>query len=635
MDQTFDQLTQQIQAASKDKAKETNFQELLNSNIKFVASTFNDADAPKQGFICQNDVLPSDLGLNLVTEIRKLHTKAALLLSISADRHLLDSILLKSLTILIHPEGDPSVKVPHQQKMKGDQELMVRFKVQVEGVYLVAVRLYNHHIRQSPLLVPVFVDPDQGLAKLGLTVSSSDNPDSSIQSVTSELDTSLRVPSLRKPNEIQESETTALKPVSNPQKSEEKVVNDIKEIPPFKWDEQVTCLFEHKDGKKYVGHIDWRFRNNNGIPLYVVESVDKTVRATVGEEKLTPLSESPETSSAEVTFTKIPEPTDEKPEVKEAAKRSEDTVSYRSPKIAEPRRFKWDEKKYVATFSESPETPSEVTSPKIAEPKPEVKEASKRSEDSVSSAVTSVTENVAAVEFAIGQSVVAWLAKSWRQAVIHSIPSASLYIVKLAGGGFHGVTPTLLKPSKALDCANTTWKVGDFAIARWGQDNTWYNVKIIEKHNSNGYLVNFSDYGNQDVVQEGDMVLSSRYIPDGSCVDLNVNQDEESSEAITEVNVKNEPSTKDWEVKLKEKAQDKAVIYGVGSNIEVTLHNDHHKDPETDQVPDKSSSLECSLCSRCPPRKLYHLACDGRPVCWGCGVKQINVKHACWVCKAR
>jgi len=539
-------------------------QELLNSHIRFVASTFDNADAPKQGFISQNDVLPSDLSLNLVTEIRKLHTKAAILLSVSGDRPLLDSILLKSLTVLIHPEGEPSFKVPHQQKMKGDQELLVRFKVQDEGLYLVSVKLYNHHIRQSPLLVPVFVDPDQGLAKLGITVSSSKNPDSSIQSVTSELDTSLRVPSLRRPNEIQESESTALKPVSTLQKSEEMVAKDVKVLPPFKWDENVNCHFEHKDGKKYVGHIDWRFRNNNGIPLYVVESVDKTIRVTVGEEKLTPLSESPETSSAEVT--------DDKPEVKDEPKRLEDPVSPRLSMVAKP---------HVD--------------------KPEVKEVPKCSADSVSSAVTSasVTENVATIEFAIGQSVVALLAKSWVQAVIHSIPSASLYIVKLAGGGFHGVPPTHLKPSKALDCSNTSWKVGDIAIARWSQDNTWYNVEIMEKYNRynrNGYLVKFSDYGNQDVVQEGDIVLSSRYIPDGNCVDLNVNQEEDFSEAITEVDVEKKSSNKD---------------------------------------PDISSSLECSLCSRCPPRKLYRLACDGRPVCWGCGVKQINVKHACWVCKAR
>ena len=74
------------------------------------------------------------------------------------------------------------------------------------------------------------------------------------------------------------------------------VVEDVKELPPFKWEKKAKCLFEHKDGTKYSGHIELRFRNSNSIPVYVVESVDKTTRVTVGEEKLAPLSESLEFS---------------------------------------------------------------------------------------------------------------------------------------------------------------------------------------------------------------------------------------------------------------------------------------------------------------------------------------------------
>lgn len=191
VDQTCDQLTQQIQSASRGNAKGTNIQELLdNVNIRFVASTFAVDKVFEQGFIRHNEVVPSDISLDLVTEIRKLHTKAPIILSLTADRPIFNSFLMKSLSILIHPDGDPSVKVPHQQKMMGEKELKVRFKVQDEGVYLVSVKLYNHHIRQSPVLVPVLDDPDQSLAKLGLALSSADNPDSSVLSAASELDTS-------------------------------------------------------------------------------------------------------------------------------------------------------------------------------------------------------------------------------------------------------------------------------------------------------------------------------------------------------------------------------------------------------------------------------------------------------------
>ena len=61
----------------------------------------------------------------------------------------------------------------------------------------------------------------------------------------------------------------------------------------FKWTEGEGCHFEDKVDKKYRGCVLWRFRNNQGIPLYVVESLDKTVRITVGEEKLSELDSEP------------------------------------------------------------------------------------------------------------------------------------------------------------------------------------------------------------------------------------------------------------------------------------------------------------------------------------------------------
>ena len=80
-----------------------------------------------------------------------------------------------------------------------------------------------------------------------------------------------------------------------------------------------------------------------------------------------------------------------------------------------------------------------------------------------------------------------------------------------------------------------TWKVGDFAIGRWSQDDTWYNVEIMEKKAGEKFLVNFCDYGNQEAVEPYDLVLSSKHIPDGSCVDLNVNQEEELLEESSPV----------------------------------------------------------------------------------------------------
>ena len=46
-----------------------------------MASTL---DKVEQGFISHNEVLPSDLSLDIVNEVRKLKTSAAIILSVSA-----------------------------------------------------------------------------------------------------------------------------------------------------------------------------------------------------------------------------------------------------------------------------------------------------------------------------------------------------------------------------------------------------------------------------------------------------------------------------------------------------------------------------------------------------------------------
>ena len=183
----------QTQAASKYKAIEL----LSNVNIRFVASIFdeNRNKTIEQGFISYHGVLPSDLSIDLDTntELRNLKTKAAIIISVSANRPVFNPFLMKSLSILVHPEADPGAKVLHQYKVTGEEELKIRFKVWEEGVYMVSVRLYNHHISQSPILLPVLDDPAQCLAKLGLVVLNSVKINTPIQSVISEQGSSIKV----------------------------------------------------------------------------------------------------------------------------------------------------------------------------------------------------------------------------------------------------------------------------------------------------------------------------------------------------------------------------------------------------------------------------------------------------------
>merc|ERR550519_978938 len=65
-----------------------------------------------------------------------------------------------------------------------------------------------------------------------------------------------------------------------------------------------------------------------------------------------------------------------------------------------------------------------------------------------------------------------------------------------------------LKPAESLvnkaednsiytDKKEKTWAVGDLCVARWEEDQVWYNSKIIEIHGEKA-LVRFVDYGNED-----------------------------------------------------------------------------------------------------------------------------------------
>ena len=211
-----------------------------------------------------------------------------------------------------------------------------------------SVRLYNHHIRQSPYLLPVLDDPEQGLAKIGLLGSSSDNLNTTSQSVASELNSS---------------SSTKCKEIA------------------YKWNVGEECLFEDEVGQRQRGCVDWRFRNNNDIPLYIVESIDKLVRITVGEEKLSPLALSESNS---------------------------DPLSGEANAIVEETN---NQEEFNSLDNSSP------------------------SEDDVETGFSIGQAVIAWMEED----------RSWKSGVIHNTTPANIFIVKLDSGEFAGVPPSHLK----------------------------------------------------------------------------------------------------------------------------------------------------------------------------------------------
>jgi len=73
------------------------------------------------------------------------------------------------------------------------------------------------------------------------------------------------------------------------------------------------------------------------------------------------------------------------------------------------------------------------------------------------------------------------------------------------------------------------WKVNDGCVAKWEEDQVWYNAQILQCLSNKKYHVKFTDFGNEVFVNEAGMVKSSLDIPDNERINELVRQDEEVS----------------------------------------------------------------------------------------------------------
>jgi len=129
----------------------------------------------------------------------------------------------------------------------------------------------------------------------------------------------------------------------------------------------------------------------------------------------------------------------------------------------------------------------------------------------------------------------------------------------------------------------TSMKSGDNVVARWS-DDVWYNAEILTL-DQNGFLVRFTDYGNEDLVSSNLVFKDKLQIPVDELLDEHLLGDE-----------------------------------AMGDNCPANLFE--VQTPKT---------LQCSLCGHLAKRCM-RVICDNVLVCWGCGVKKINIDRKCWVC---
>jgi len=236
--------------------------------------------------------------------------------------------------------------------------------------------------------------------------------------------------------------------------------------------------------------------------------------------------------------------------------------------------------------------------------------------------------------------------ENWSKAVIHEIADpGNLYIVKYEDNGqFGGAHPIniLLDTDRVTDMnvkdvakkERSMWVVGDQCIARWLNDNVWYNAKVLSV-GKGSCAVRFVDYGNQDCVKTEDMIRSTTEIPPGSLVDENIKPEPgEKKNPVTErvksssitVNAKDaDKHSSKHSRPLKPGSHDQAKKLPCAVTAALTSCRDVSSDST---VP---PSLQCCLCGNLC-RKGMRVACSSTAVCWGCAVKKITSTHVCWQC---
>jgi len=234
--------------------------------------------------------------------------------------------------------------------------------------------------------------------------------------------------------------------------------------------------------------------------------------------------------------------------------------------------------------------------------------------------------------------------ENWSKAIIHKIADpGSLYIVKYEDNGqFDGVHPANI----LLDTEGVTdkhmgdvvkeeinvWVVGDRCIAKWLNNNVWYNAEVLSVGRGS-CAVRFVDYGNKDCVKTEDMVKSTADIPPGSLVDKNIkpgmdeNPENETVKSTTfpvDAEAGGKHATKPPRP-LKPGSREQAkTLSRVGTTVPPSC-------PDVSSASTVPPSLQCCLCGNLC-RKGMRVACSSTAVCWGCAVKKITSTHVCWQC---
>ena len=148
----------------------------VDFDVKFANSSDSKDDVSTvsalHGLICHNDAHPSDLTLELVTGITQLRPGATIVLKLTSPKPILKGLVPSKLSISVaNAIKCDKTSVKFQKKVCSPSEMMMRIKAPEEGQFEVSTKLYDHHVLNSPVILPVMEDPEKHLAEIGILMS--------------------------------------------------------------------------------------------------------------------------------------------------------------------------------------------------------------------------------------------------------------------------------------------------------------------------------------------------------------------------------------------------------------------------------------------------------------------------------
>ena len=602
----------------------------VDFDVKFANSSDSKDDVSTvsalHGLICHNDAHPSDLTLELVTGITQLRPGATIVLKLTSPKPILKGLVLSKLSISVANaiKCDKS-SVKFQKKVCSPSEMMMRIKAPEEGQFEVSTKLYDHHVLNSPVILPVMEDPEKHLAEIGIIMSEKSVNYSPAEVLKEEARQSAISVKVDKSTQFEEITLETDHGQDNEFNKGPNAENEV-ELPETSLLDDMEDVDETELGACVEVETD---------PV----SIDLTDGDTYMDDQ--DLKEIADIQGATAIFNEI-NGLNQSRDLNKSAENFDFALQQKVMILEEDNVWKKGIiENYIKTdniYIVKTEAGYAGVAPgfiKNRDAAADVWAENMRNTWSEQQLMSETKD----VDVVYGAAAVSKYNEEIPD-LVGDIPDLVSVIPDLVDTDVVDDGPRMTDPGLRLH-----WTPGDFCFAKWSEDNIWYNAKVLFYFDAEKkYSVQFTDYGNEDLVGTNSMVKKCTDIPPGELIDDNVlnafevklPQTDWTKPGPEEAKPTSSPDhlspLRRPSFVSRESVSDPLLEVRVDDSLQSTPKPATLlKLPELSTVP---PSLQCILCKKLAKRAMVLRCSNDLVLCWNCGVMKINVgaKRVCWVC---